>query len=252
MSRMSENVKAWRRRTKSRLVEAFGNKCCMCGQKYEDELYDFHHIDPTNKKFSMGSRRGSCISWERIVEEVKKCVMVCSNCHRLLHNGYASIPKNSTRFDEKYDTYEALKNKQCKVCKIAIEETKTVCSRSCAAKLTGSIDWGNINLTKLYEKFDGSLYKLADHLHISHGSIWKRWQKEKVKLICPVCGEKKDPKLKYCSQECYNKVIRKVDWSNIDVLNVLEEHKFNYVQAGKSLGVSDNAVRKRYKKVMGL
>ena len=42
----------------------------------------------------------------------------------------------------------------------------------------------------------------------------------------------------------------RVDWGSVDILKVLEDTNFNFVQAGKLLGVSDNTVRKRYKKLI--
>ena len=65
------------------LVAYFGNKCERCGGSFPLEVYDWHHPDPTQKRFSPGlmncSRR-----WGVLVEEARKCMLVCANCHRIL------------------------------------------------------------------------------------------------------------------------------------------------------------------------
>lgn len=58
-------------------------KCEYCGENHVACL-DFHHTDPSVKEFSVGSmihRFGKA----RILKEVEKCTVLCSNCHRKLH-----------------------------------------------------------------------------------------------------------------------------------------------------------------------
>lgn len=56
--------------------------CKMCGDKRHYVL-DFHHEDPQTKEFSIGENVHHSI--EKVLEETKKCIVVCSNCHRELH-----------------------------------------------------------------------------------------------------------------------------------------------------------------------
>lgn len=60
------------------------NPCCFCGET-EHCCLDFHHKDPTQKEFeisnSMKKNKG------KLVEEIDKCVVICSNCHRKHHAG---------------------------------------------------------------------------------------------------------------------------------------------------------------------
>jgi len=104
MSRKSEQVKEWRKRTKERLVKAFGSICCVCRNEFHPTVYDFHHIDGT-KEFGLAAVRGSIKSWGKVVEEARKCVMVCANCHRLIHGKLINMPKDALRFNEKYAYY---------------------------------------------------------------------------------------------------------------------------------------------------
>lgn len=59
-----------------------GGKCERCGYSTYLGALDFHHLDSTEKEFTVGDRD---FKLEQCVEEIKKCVMICSNCHRELH-----------------------------------------------------------------------------------------------------------------------------------------------------------------------
>ena len=72
-----------RDKRKKIFVEQFGNKCHDCGGTFQDCCYDFHHIDPATKSFEIAP--GLDRKWEVIEEEISKCIMLCSNCHRIRH-----------------------------------------------------------------------------------------------------------------------------------------------------------------------
>lgn len=77
------NVRAWRQRTKQRLVDYKGGKCERCGYDRCLAALEFHHTDPTQKDFGVS---GSTVAnFERMKTEVDKCILVCSNCHREIH-----------------------------------------------------------------------------------------------------------------------------------------------------------------------
>jgi len=58
--------------------------CEICGESHPATL-DFHHKDPTEKDFSISDAVGSGYSIETVKEEISKCRILCSNCHRKLH-----------------------------------------------------------------------------------------------------------------------------------------------------------------------
>lgn len=66
------------------LVKAYGKplKCEVCGYDKNLAALDFHHIDPNQKEFGLSSKN---ISMEKLIPEIKKCICLCSNCHRELH-----------------------------------------------------------------------------------------------------------------------------------------------------------------------
>jgi len=57
-------------------------KCFECGETHLATL-DFHHTDPTGKEFGVANFGGKSIT--KIKDEIKKCIVLCANCHRKLH-----------------------------------------------------------------------------------------------------------------------------------------------------------------------
>ncbi len=56
--------------------------CLYCGKK-NPECIDFHHNG--DKHDNVGRILRSTQSWNRAIQEIKKCDAVCANCHRKLH-----------------------------------------------------------------------------------------------------------------------------------------------------------------------
>lgn len=54
--------------------------CVLCDEN-DPICLDYHHTNPRKKKFSIGSISSS-IPDQAIVIEMKKCVVICANCHR--------------------------------------------------------------------------------------------------------------------------------------------------------------------------
>ena len=76
------------RKRKLILVEWFGDKCKDCNESFPPCVYDFHHTDPSHKDFKISNYRkrpGNLLEDEDLREELSKCVMLCSNCHRIRH-----------------------------------------------------------------------------------------------------------------------------------------------------------------------
>lgn len=76
------------KKKKGILIQEKGGECLKCGLKYDGEngsLFQFHHRDPSQKKFAVGLNV-MWKSWELLREEVEKCDLLCSNCHFLHHS----------------------------------------------------------------------------------------------------------------------------------------------------------------------
>jgi len=57
--------------------------CRECGERHPACL-EFHHRDPAQKKFLIASVAFR-LSDAKMLEEVEKCDVLCSNCHRKMH-----------------------------------------------------------------------------------------------------------------------------------------------------------------------
>lgn len=56
--------------------------CSICGYKQYSSAMDWHHINPGEKDFCLGKGGLTGKSWEDILQEMDKCCVLCSNCHR--------------------------------------------------------------------------------------------------------------------------------------------------------------------------
>ncbi len=59
-------------------------KCSKCGENHVACL-DFHHLNPDEKEFSFYNLKKYAWGQEKIERELKKCIVLCANCHRKLH-----------------------------------------------------------------------------------------------------------------------------------------------------------------------
>lgn len=95
----SEAVQKRRDILKIMAIAYKGGKCQCCGYKKYVGALEFHHIDPTQKDFGISSK-GYTRSWERNKEELNKCVLVCSNCHKEIHAGIIPCPTENIQDEE--------------------------------------------------------------------------------------------------------------------------------------------------------
>jgi hypothetical protein len=175
----SRNVRKWRRRTKEKIVKAMGGKCQCCGYDFCIDAFSLHHLNSNTKETTIANLLASHRKWEAIVEELRKCILVCHNCHAEIHAGSRKIPEKFEKFNEEH--------------------------------AIGKFDAN-------HEKYDN----------------------------CPICFARKPIKNRYCSRKCFRKSREKLDWSNIDLENLLKKH--GIVQLSKILQVSDNTIYKHLKK----
>lgn len=70
---------------KQYFVDYAGGKCSMCGYNKCLSALEFHHLDSEEKEFGI-SQKLSYENKEKILKEMEKCILVCSNCHREIHD----------------------------------------------------------------------------------------------------------------------------------------------------------------------
>ena len=128
----SEAVQKRRDKTKQILVEYKGGKCEICGYDKCISALEFHHINPEEKDFSFSDNTNR--SWESTKQEIKKCILICANCHREIHAGLIdnnlSSSFNEDRALEIDNLVKSIKNKTvhyCKICGVEVWEKNSCC-----------------------------------------------------------------------------------------------------------------------------
>ena len=74
------------RRLKQECIDYKGGSCQQCGYDKYNGALEFHHINPNEKDFNVGSLKSYSFT-EKLKQELDKCILLCSNCHREVHGG---------------------------------------------------------------------------------------------------------------------------------------------------------------------
>lgn len=73
------------------------NPCYDCGKEYPAPVMDLDHIN-SHSKYNVTYELGD----KKLIKEIEKCQLVCSNCHRIRtwkrQNGYSLSIRNSDLF----------------------------------------------------------------------------------------------------------------------------------------------------------
>jgi hypothetical protein len=182
VSKSSEAVKKWRTSTKARIVKAMGEKCVCCDYNGCFDAMELHHLDSSVKEFGLGGVRANPRSWLIIVEELRKCVLLCCRCHREIHAGDRMLPDDFCSFDEKYLDYRILNvlevNDICPVCGTDKPIHQITCSVDCARKIRHKIDWAKYDLIEMSKTM--SNVAIGRALGCSDISVGKRIRRLKM------------------------------------------------------------------------
>ena len=91
---VKENFKKYRNINRKKVIvelkEAAGKKCIICGYNRCLSALHFHHINPSQKTENVSSINYNKGKYAAI-EESKKCILICGNCHCELHEGLIKI-----------------------------------------------------------------------------------------------------------------------------------------------------------------
>ena len=147
-SKNSEYVCNHVKKRKRDLISLFGGKCCICGFNAFQEALEFHHIDPSKKSFALTDSNAATKSLEKQLDEARKCVLLCANCHRGVHAGYFELPLegniyfNEERAKELIEENLLIKQGQkhfCERCGIEISRDAKHCVE-CAKLISRKVD----------------------------------------------------------------------------------------------------------------
>lgn len=176
-------VKKWRQETKEHIVKAFGGECCCCGYKKTNGALALHHLDPKEKDFPLSGLRAHKNNWTAIVQELRKCILVCHNCHSEIHEGETSIPSTASSFDESFAEFVEFRSKPkhkkrtvkmtpCLICGTQKNFKRNFCSYKCLHKSQEKVSWEQVDLSKCLETKTKA--QLAKELGVSEATIRKR------------------------------------------------------------------------------
>lgn len=129
----SDDVMNYRNRVKLALIAYKGGKCERCGYcKPVPPAYDFHHLDPTKKKFAIS---GKSYSFERLKEEVDKCILLCRICHAEVHWEETKDRREKRLKKHRKVRKYTLKEIECGICNklfIPVDIKVKYCSYNCS------------------------------------------------------------------------------------------------------------------------
>jgi len=77
-TKRSNELRDWYKNLKKTL-------CCEKCKENHPAVLEFHHTDPKLKDFSIADALWHKLSKTKIENEISKCIVLCSNCHRKLH-----------------------------------------------------------------------------------------------------------------------------------------------------------------------
>ena len=89
--------KARRAKNRQYIADYKKGRCCENCGIVKEHLLNFHHKDPEKKLFKISN--GIDKSFNKLAMEVKKCVLLCYNCHFDLHHNL----KNKEKILDKSD-----------------------------------------------------------------------------------------------------------------------------------------------------
>ena len=175
-----------RHKQRTKAIYCCGGKCIVCGYNFSEYALDFHHLKHEKKLFNLSSKWAR--PWGEIENELKKCVLLCSNCHAIYHANIFCLlieaPDGPLRKSQKLiyslkippkDKYINHKNSELERAKKNDEFKKK------AIKVHGN-------------KFDYSKIKYLDartKIEITckeHGTFWQRPNDHLRSHGCPGCG----------------------------------------------------------------
>jgi hypothetical protein len=159
---MNSDVIRWRKRAKARLISGLGGKCCICGYSKCDAALEIHHIDPSKKDFAFGQIVAK--RWDDIVQEARKCVLLCANCHREVHAGLVALSDSRPVWDESFsDSFRSTlpmtgrkrgnkKRNPCAKCGTLTFSQNRFCSRNCYNESRHGGKWETVDIIALREQ----------------------------------------------------------------------------------------------------
>lgn len=165
-----DSVKKRRRILKQKAVALLGGKCSICGYDKCLVALEFHHLNPDEKEFIITDK---IRSWDKVEKELSKCILVCSNCHREIHN-----PDNvfDPALQERHTTYYSHICKYCGKTFKSTEKHRVYCSSKCSN--TDRAVCERPSMDKLLDELTGSSYASVGIKYGVADNTVRKWVKQ--------------------------------------------------------------------------
>lgn len=84
---LNEKQREYHRKREDEFLSAYkkGKSCALCNYNEHWEILQFHHKDKKKKLFEITLFKIAKKSPEELKREIEKCILICPNCHFLLH-----------------------------------------------------------------------------------------------------------------------------------------------------------------------
>jgi hypothetical protein len=163
---------------KDRAIAYKGGGCSNCGYNKCKRALQFHHTDPANKEFQIGGHHTN--AWSKIVSELDKCVLLCSNCHAEEHERLDLDVEKQTRRIAALAAAKPIqttrKFSHCSVCKK--EKSYRSESDKCR-KCAKNIQWpSDETLKEMLEQRPATVVALE--LGVTSTAVWQHCQKRGI------------------------------------------------------------------------
>lgn len=108
-----------------KIYEIVEEQCWVCGYTEGEKsrpCLEFHHMNRSQKIFSLYSRNIFRYSWEKVIEELKKCACLCALCHRRVEFDLISKEEIDSIYKNRWDLINKKYNNLLHVWKNEINE----------------------------------------------------------------------------------------------------------------------------------
>ena len=139
-----QHVKDSRKRRKEDIVYVMGGHCQICGYNKAITALELHHLNPEEKEFGIGAILNK--DWELMNSEIQKCILVCANCHREIHEGLITNDLKSSydvnkanEISERINRLKHHQDRYCPKCGEIISQKAKYCPK-CAHEMQQKVE----------------------------------------------------------------------------------------------------------------
>jgi predicted DNA-binding protein (UPF0251 family) len=164
---------------KVELIKQKGGCCEKCGYNKNIAAFDFHHKNPEEKEYQLDVRKLANTSMIKLIEELKKCTLLCANCHREEHSpdlDFNKVNEFLKNIDNSIIDIKKIGKPKCLDCEIEINYTYKRCV-SCNNKYKRKVERPELEMLLNEIKINSQEW-CAKKYNVSRTTI-KRWIKNK-------------------------------------------------------------------------